>query len=247
MYLHRYGDGPKLYLGIHGWAADHTTFASLASLMPPDCTILAVDLPGYGNSAPPQRWDWSALSADLHQTLHDAIQDQPFSLIGSCSGAIMGLGALEHTTLNLQRLILLEPFAYVPAYLNLFLWPAFGPVAYWSTFANPIGRLITDRATSSRQATAADTTQQSFAKVDPWVPYKYLAMMKALGSAQRFAHLNLPTHLIFGQKTFQAVKSSITTWRALWPHATATELPELGHMLVQEDPQRVASHIFTQE
>jgi len=62
MYIHRYGDGPRYYLGIHGWAADHTTFALLAEHMPKDCSIFAVDLPGYGKSHALPQWDWPSLN-----------------------------------------------------------------------------------------------------------------------------------------------------------------------------------------
>lgn len=245
MYIHRYGDGPRYYLGIHGWAADHTTFALLAEHMPKDCSIFAVDLPGYGKSPALTQWDWPSLN-DAFTTALEQLDGHPFELIGSCSGAIIGLGTLHEraAAINLTRMTLLEPFAFVPSYLGVFLTPALGKLAYWSTFANPLGRKITDLATSSKQATDDQTTQSSFAKVDPWVPYQYLAMMDALKSATRFAHLELPTHLIHGDKTFKAVKDSIHIWQTMWPHATSDTLEDLGHMLVQEDPRHVAKLIF---
>ena len=242
LYLRRYGHGPRRLLGLHGWAADHTTFEALAQQLPPDRSLYALDLPGYGRSAPLARWSFDDLKPRLHRAILD-MGPGPIELIGSCSGAIIGLACLHEDAqeLGITRMHLLEPFAFVPAYLGVFLVPVLGHVAYWSTFANPLGRKLTDLAMSRQQVTQDHTTQSSFAKVDPWVPYHYLRMMSDLGSAQRFSHLRLPTHLIHGQRTFGAIRDSIAIWRALWPHALDTQVQDAGHMLIQERPEQVAS------
>ena len=116
MYIHRYGQGPQHYLGLHGWAADHTTFEHLAAHMPDQCTLYSVDLPGYGRSPHLPGWSIEHLRQSLLGAIEACASTTPLTIIGSCSGAVLTLAALHRdiNDLNISRLILLEPFAFVP-------------------------------------------------------------------------------------------------------------------------------------
>ena len=246
MYIHRYGQGRQPYLGLHGWAADHTTFAHLADHMPAHCTLSSVDLPGYGRSPHLPEWSIDALRQSLLSAIDACASDSPLTIIGSCSGAVLTLAALHRdiNDLNISRLILLEPFAFVPDYLEIFTKPVIGKVAYWSTFCNPIGRAITDAVIKRQDIAQEHGTSDSFSKVDPWVPYHYLHLMAQLGQPEQFAHLSCDIDMIVGQNTFEAIHQSVEIWQSVWQQATSYQLPEVGHMLIQEAPQLLAKTIF---
>ncbi len=40
MHVHRYGTGPDVYFGLHGWAGSHLTYAPIVPHLPPSATLL---------------------------------------------------------------------------------------------------------------------------------------------------------------------------------------------------------------
>ena len=65
MFTKCYGQGERIFFGLHGWSGDHTTFAPLAKFLPPNAKIVSPDLPGYGQSPPPRAWTLDALAEEL--------------------------------------------------------------------------------------------------------------------------------------------------------------------------------------
>ena len=61
MFVEQYGNGPRTFLAFHGWGGDHREFAPLAARLPDDVRLLSVDLPGYGQSPKPPRWDMAEI------------------------------------------------------------------------------------------------------------------------------------------------------------------------------------------
>ena len=53
MKVERTGDGPRAFVGVHGWAGNSRTFRRLYDYMPGDASFYTMDLPGYGESEPP--------------------------------------------------------------------------------------------------------------------------------------------------------------------------------------------------
>lgn len=160
----RRGDGPRAFFAVHGWGGSHRTFDPLLPYLPPDATLWAPDCPGYGQSSSPE-WTRAAYRQALLQAI-DAVPAERFTFVGNCSGAILGLDALLERRERIERIVLLDPFAYLPWYFALFLVPVFGPIAFWSTFANPLGRWITNAGLRKHRAEGTHLTG-SFAAVDP--------------------------------------------------------------------------------
>ena len=244
--MRTWGTGPRHFLGLHGWAADHSTFEHLLAYMPTDCTLHAPDLPGYGQSARMPAWSLEALEQSLEEIVLGLPVDQDLTILGSCSGAILALCGLHKRVeqLGITRMFLLEPFAFLPAYLSVFTAPVLGPVAYWSAFCNPVGRAITDANIKRQDIADHHGTSASFDMVDPWVPYHYLQLMKAQGAPQQFAQMPCAVDLVHGEHTFDAIVDGIPIWQSTWPHARTHRLEGVGHMLIQEAPEALARVLF---
>jgi pimeloyl-ACP methyl ester carboxylesterase len=76
------------------------------------------------------------------------------------------------------------------------------------------------------------------------VAYRYLALLGELDGVARFSRLRLPVDLIYGARTFGAVKESIALWRGVWPHARCHELAGAGHLPIQEATGQLSEIIF---
>ena len=245
MYVERYGTGARTYFGLHGWSGDHSTFAPLAKYLPTGATLLSPDLPGYGGSRETRPGELGQVAEALASAL-EAVESQTFTLIGNCSGALLGLAALERQPSiqkRVERLVLIDPFAYTPWYFQLFMVPLFGKVAYYSTFANPLGRVVTNLSLRGHRAEETDLTH-SFRRIDHAVSYRYLEMLTGIGSIERWANIELETDLIHGARTFSAIKQSMDMWQRMWPHARVHTLVAAGHLPILESTEELSRLLF---
>lgn len=237
-----YGAGDSIYLGIHGWGGGHDTFEPLLDHLPEGVRILSVDLPGYGASVRLEKWDPDEVARRILATMESEGVSSA-TLLGNCSGAAFGLVAATVAPERFERLVLIDPFAYFPWYFRLLVMPFFGPLFYWSSFGNPIGRWITNSGLASHRTEESDLTA-SFQELDHGVVYAYLRMLAAIGHYERFSGLEMPIDLLYGEKTFGAIRRSIEMWSSMWPRAEAKELAGSAHLPIEEAPAQLAEAAF---
>ncbi len=242
MHIHRYGHGPAAYVGIHGWGGSHATFEPLASHVPPFASLFAVDLPGYGWSPPPPSWSAASVGEAIAEAIH-GLEVHSVTLIGNCSGAIFALLAASHLRPRPVRLVLIDPFAFVPWYFRVFVHPVFGRPAYYTTFANPLGRWLTNISLKRRRTEGSDLTR-SFAGVDHEVSLRYLQMLQAMHDIDQFSDVCAHVDILYGERTFAAVKQSLLSWVAVWPEARLIRMDGAGHLPIVEAPLQLASTVF---
>ena len=245
MFIKEYGRGPRVFFGLHGWSGDHSTFAPLVNYMPAEATFASADLPGYGQSAGTADLTLAGLAGVVADAM-ERIERPTFALVGNCSGALVGLTALElrpSLVGRVERLVLIAPVAYTPWNFRFFVSPPIGRYAYYSTFANPLGRWLTNLSLRGHRAEETDLTH-SFSAVDHAVSYRYLEMLTGIGSIDRWEGIRLETDLVYGARTFGAIRKSIGMWRAMWPHARLHELQTAGHLPIQEATEELSRILF---
>lgn len=234
-----YGAGMARYVGLHGWAGTHDTFSRFAHALPPGEALVAVDLPGYGESESPRHFDIAEQGEHVAATIKVLIDRDlvapKFTLIGTCSGAIVATYAEQHLTRRIERLVLSEAFAYVPLYFRLFTLPVIGPLLYWMVFDNPVGRWIT-KTVLGEQPEGTDLTA-SFRTTSRRTA---VGTMRALAEIdyRSLASLRTPVTLLHGSDTFNAVRDSQGLWKEIWPHADVRQIDGSGHLLLEEKPQQ---------
>jgi pimeloyl-ACP methyl ester carboxylesterase len=243
VFVERYGTGAQVFLGLHGWGGDRRTFAPLATHVPARASFYSADLPGCGQSPGPRAWTVGAVTDEIAETAL-SLGARGATLVGSCGGAVFALLAAEQLGCErIKRVVMIDPFAYLPRYFRVFTSEVIGRRAYDATFANPVGRWLTNQSLRGRRAGAADLTA-SFAETDHEVSRKYLALFDEVGGVERFRGLDLPVEIAHGERTFGAVRRSLAMWRAVLPRARVTVLGGAGHLPVVEATAQVAALLF---
>jgi pimeloyl-ACP methyl ester carboxylesterase len=237
------GSGEHLYVGLHGWNGSLETFEPLAPHIPDDARLLSLDLPGYGRSPGLSEWTLDAVAHATLDTVEAVAPGEPFTLVGSCSGAVVGLYVGRHGADRVERFVILEPFAYVPSYLRILVFPLFGRIFYWCAFANPFGRWITNTVLAGKRKDDTDM-MASFSKGDPWVPHRYLRLFDSIPGADDFDDLTMPKTMIVGEYTFEAVRESVRIWSDVWGRCDVERLPDTGHLILDESPHLVSDILF---
>jgi pimeloyl-ACP methyl ester carboxylesterase len=115
----------QIALLIHGWSSSWYALSPLVPLVRDRYRVMAVDLPGYGESPPlPYRTTIPAY-ADLVATLIRELSDKPAVLIGHSMGGMISLTlTLRHPEL-VERMVLLCPTisGRLSMFINLFISP----------------------------------------------------------------------------------------------------------------------------
>ena len=240
MFVETRGNGQERYLCLHGWSGDHGSFRSLVERMPEAATLLCADLPGCGRSSAPDAWSLGAISEEIALTIG---KTGGVTLIGHCIGALIGLCAAKRRPDLFTRLILIDAFASWPWYFRVFTNPVWGDKAYATTFGNPAGRWITNKALARRRAADSDLTE-GFQRAQQDVQLRYLHLLAEIEGPEQFESLQIPIDIVYGARTFGAVRESAATWQRIWPHAHVHELRDAGHMPLLESPQALSAIVF---
>jgi pimeloyl-ACP methyl ester carboxylesterase len=242
VFVERHGRGPRVYFALHGWGGDRRTFAPLAPFVPEDASLYAADLPGCGDSPRPNAWTVGCVVEEVVWAVR-ATGAARVTLVGNCGGAVFALLAARELGALVERVSMIDPFAYLPRYFKLFNAGEFGRRAYDATFANPFGRWLTNQSLRGRRAGASDLTA-SFAEVDHEAARRYLALYEEAGSVEIFRGLQTPVEIAYGERTFGAVKRSLALWRDVLPRARVRVLLGAGHQPFVEVPAQLAEIIF---
>jgi len=232
------GDGPHAVLALHGWGGGHHTFDPIRDRLPASVRLFSVDLPGYGETPAPDAWTVGAMRDTIAAAI-DQIDAPTVTLLGNCSGAIFGLEAALVRPDRIRSAVLIDPFTFTPWYFRLFLWPVVGRFFYRFTFANPIGRWITNVALAGRRDEDTDMTG-SFETLDHDAVWQHLRLLDAIGRVDAYGALSIPVDVLHGERTFAAVRAGLADWRRIWPGVGVHELPGAGHLPLQESPDGVA-------
>lgn len=241
MFVERHGEGAEAYLALHGWGADRRAFAPLAPHVPACASLYAADLPGCGRSPAPSHLTAEAVAGEVCARVEE-LAPAGVTLVGLCGGAFFALLAAQRLPRTVGRVVMFDAFAYLPRYFRLFLGEGAGRRAYQATFANPVGRWLTNRSLAARGAGGADLTA-TFGSADHEVSRRYLRLFAEAGVGQ-FRGLPTPTEIVYGERSFGAVKRSVGMWREVLPRARVRRLDGVGHLSVAEAPGRAASIIF---
>jgi pimeloyl-ACP methyl ester carboxylesterase len=241
MHIERHGSGSRVFFGVHGWSGDHHTFDPLVPYVPDEVTLLACDLPGIGRSTPLPELTMQTVAGEIAQAIYRI--GRPVTLVGNCSGANIALFVAQMIPERIERLITIDVFAFWPWYFRVFVNRWIGRYAYFSTFANPLGRWATNLSLrSKRQETS--TLTGGFRRVDHHLTYRYLTLLRDSGSIAQFRSLTTPCDLIYGEKSFAAARESALQLAAVWPGARTFCLPGAGHLPIVEAAPALARIIF---
>src|SRR5262249_13874925 len=153
------------------------------------------------------------------------------------------LVAMPQIAERIDRLVLIDPFAYAPWYFRIFVSTVIGRYAYFTTFANPLGRWITNLSLKRHRSAEVDLTE-TLSKVDHEVSYRYLQLLLEIESIEGFAWIRHPIDIVHGERTFGAIRNSVDLWRGIWPHSRVFELVGAGHLPIQEATGRLSQIVF---
>jgi pimeloyl-ACP methyl ester carboxylesterase len=136
VFVHRSGRGAPLVL-VHGWMMSHWCFRQVIEPLAAEREIIAVDLPGYGESDRPSPATWSydfGSYADVVDEVLRRIDLDRVDLLGASMGGGVALALAARHPERVQRLVLVDAVVYPPPVqridVKLALLPGIGPILF---------------------------------------------------------------------------------------------------------------------
>lgn len=101
------GGGGKVVLWLHGWGDDMRSATPFLKELGQNYTIVALDLPGFGNTQPPKTaWNLDNYAAFVQHFLQK-LKLEPYAIIGHSNGGAVALRGISLGLLKPRRLVLL--------------------------------------------------------------------------------------------------------------------------------------------
>jgi pimeloyl-ACP methyl ester carboxylesterase len=237
------GSGPPLVF-FHGWIGNEDTFGLCHAAFARHYTVYRPAWPGYGNSSP-----WPDLTiedlVEIGKKFILSMGHTSVTLVGNCLGGnvAMELGRLYPEMV--ERLILIELYAYFPQYLYVLLVPGFNKVLYRMVFKTRFGFNLLNSFMPLQQ------TNGNNGRMYIWEGFNRTPVESALGflkAIRRFSkkilkihkesyRTNLPVIYIEGGRSFGPVKDFINLARLCFHNLTVVSIPESLHNPVIEQPE----------
>ena len=229
LHVERSGQGPPLVL-LHGWGADHRSFAGLITGLRDSHTCYALDLPGFGRSAPPpQAWSSVEYADRVARWLDSEGLSAPAWLGHSFGGKVaLRLAARGRAT----RLVLCGSAGIPPRrppvyYLKVYTYKALKFLARVPGF-RPLFGDVAERL--KRRAGSADYQAARGVMRD--------SLVRAVNEDLRplLPEVRCPTLLLWGRGDTATPVSDGEVFRAALPAARLEVLDAAGHSVFLDQP-----------
>ncbi len=256
------GTGPEVLLCVHGNPTWSFYYRKVIERFSSDYRVIAVDHVGCGRSDKPSRAAFPyTLSShrDNLIALIDALDIQRITLIAHDWGGAIGLSSVLERMPKLQRVVLLNTGAFPPPYLPMRIAacraPVLGSLAVRGlnafaraaiTMAMSRNRMTPDVArgllapyNSWKNRVAIDAFVRDIPMTPQHVTYKTLADLE-----QRLPDLaEIPSLLVWGMQDWCFRPECLRRFEAVWPQATAIEIADAGHYVLEDAPQETLDAI----
>lgn len=239
------GSGPPLVL-LHGAVCDRRVWRELVELLADDFTVVAVDIPGCGESGdPPTAWELADYATCLAGLL-EALGTSPAHVVGHSWGGGLALQlALDHPHL-VRSQVLLGGYAgwkgSLPAdEVERRLAKALEVAERLPDGFDPrmIPGLFSDRISPARTRELAEV----MADIRPAGTRAMAIVFAEADLRDRLGEVAVPTLLLNGTEDVRATPEVAEQLRAGIASSTLVMLPELGHEAFAEAPDLVATAV----
>ncbi|HEV2820796.1 MAG TPA: alpha/beta fold hydrolase [Solirubrobacteraceae bacterium] len=244
------GDGPPLVL-VHGVGATRAIWGRVLERLASDHAVIALDLPGFGDSPPAgPAFDLDEVADAVAEGLAAAGVPIPFELVGHSLGGAVALTLAHRHPDMVGRLVLVAPAGLSPRP------PWLAETLGWAAnLLVPVRRLAGGPLVGRQAARALMLTgtvhdgarlHPDDARIILGASARALRLREGIATVTAadlrpmLGRLAAPPGLVWGERDLTIPVDGLDTVRALRPDAPARTLPNTGHVPMLEAPAAFA-------
>jgi malonyl-CoA O-methyltransferase len=229
---------------LHGWGSDGSVWNRLAQELRERFRVLAVDLPGFGDS-PPGSYDLPQLLAQLAQTLPERV-----ILVGWSLGGMLVTAYAARWPRRVAQLVTLSANA---TFIRRPGWPSAMPRRTFAAFcedfdADPAAACrqfhgLQARGDNRERQVLRDLRKHPVALGSSW--QNALRLLGELDNRRHLASLAVPALHLFGERDILVPPAAARAMADACPGARVKVLPGIAHVPHYSDPATTAEAILT--
>lgn len=243
------GAGPAIVL-LHGFGSSLLTWDAWAQDLAKDHTVVRFDLPGHGLSAPDPAGDYgTGRTVAVLGDLLDTLGLERVTLVGNSMGGLVSWRfAAEHPE-RVEKLVLIDASGFVPP-----------GVPYGQKVEVPwVFRAMRTMLPESMMRGSLASMYGDPGRLDAATVRRYWEMMRVPGvrdalvrqledfttvdPAPLLARIGAPTLILWGERDALVPVTDAARFAAALPAATVVTYPDLGHMPMEEAPERTLADL----
>lgn len=237
---------------LHGLFVTHHAFSRLIPALAVDRRVVAIDLPGCGDSDRPnpdqaEQYSFEWMARAIAQTL-EAVGVSACTLVGHDLGGTLGLVLASMHPARVTELYLLSPLALtvsLPLPGALAIGPSLGLEVFRRTLRRADLVRFLEQGVSTPELLDEHDAHVFWDRLCRWggreATYAMLAQMPSVVRLRdRFAAVQAPTTVVWGDRDQIVPPESAARLVALLPHATEAVIDGCGHNPAYERPSEVA-------
>ena len=229
------GQGGTPLLFLHGVGSDRSAWDAQLEHFGEERTVLAIDLPGYGESAAaPVGRDTRQHFADVALAVLDALDIAQAHVCGLSLGGVIAIAVASRAPDRLASLMLADSFARHPegrAILERSLAGA-GELGMAGLAENRVDALLAQPADPALRRRVVAT----MSRIDPAAYARAAEAVWLADQRREVAAISLPTLILYGSQDQITPPSLSEELKLLIPHAALVEIAGAGHLPNLEQP-----------
>ena len=241
----------KITLLLHGWPTSSYLWRNVMSYLALDETVIALDLPGFGQSDKPTK---GAYSLDYYQRIIQQFLDKlgvkEVNLVVHDLGGPVGLYWAVNNQDKLHKLVLLNTLVYPELhwFVKLFIALSFVPgIRGLMSSQKAIKVAMQLGTTSTLTSKSIDVYQSPFQTKQERLALiqtlQKVAPKKLAEIAAGLKELSQPVQIIYGTKDLALpdVANTMKRVKQDLPQANIHKLQGCGHFLQEDEPEKVSA------
>jgi len=223
---------------VHGAGSSSVVWMEVVRRLSPQRRVVAIDLPGHGQS---DRWHAPddvtiAMYRDAVGTVCAQLKVERAILMGHSMGALIALDAAAAWPERVAGLILVNGGVRLPVAPEVFVKLTGDFTRFGKWLARVVWSPATPRDVIERWGTLAFTAEQEITLADFRAVERY-------DGAQAATRVRAPTLVLGGEDDLMTPPRLTRELAAAITGARAVVVPEAGHMIVQEQPERFFAEV----
>jgi pimeloyl-ACP methyl ester carboxylesterase len=225
----------KLLLLLHGWGDSAAGLKQLQAALAKKHKVIAVDLPGFGGSQPPEAaWGLDDYAYFVTHFLDKIAAKRPLAIVGHSNGGAVAIRGMARGWLSADKLVLLASAGIRGEYKGRVKVARMITKA-GKALATPLPRSIKQKLrrkvyqTVGSDMLVAEHLQETFKKI------------VTDDVQQSAALLTLPTLLIYGDQDENTPLSHAKLFNQAIKGSKLEIIPGAGHFVHQDAPEKVAT------
>ncbi len=244
------GEGPPLLL-IHGILASLHTWDDWVDILKGEYRLIRLDLPGFGLTGPANfTYDRDNYLQFINHFLK-ALDVERFTMVGNSLGGFFAWNYAIDYPQQVQRLVLLDSAGYaqeVPIPMKLYTVPIAGDITTHITPRVAIAINIRDVYGDPRKVTEETIDRYYELQLRPGNRkaaqklFEY-AVTQAESDAEGVSRISMPTLIMWGGDDDWVPTQLTEQWRRDLPEAEIIIYPGVGHVPMEEIPEKSAADL----